>query len=471
MVLSLDLKDYITAALNTLPDPTTYSCRVVIGAPWSVPLCQEVQGEKIKHSGLVERLILVTQSIKKEDSAEPENILVFGLTAYEGFIEISKKSGQYITIIDKVDTSGFHKKTAGAKAVIQGYLCWRSQLNNSGNHLVYVFARAQPQYLFRMSSNNPLKRVLSDSHLIRWWKGVLSDPIFPTADQKDYVKSWFIPGLTRNETYSIDPLPSADWVWGTAYPQDSVASHVILQLPDDAKSRLLKTDSGELPVQHFLDILAHSEECGAGRRAGLFYLVSSKDGCDYPSLEEVLPGIKEELEYCQSDSSSNCSEPSVSQSEVESENSDSEEDESEDDEIEIASEDDNDNTDDEPSDGIEDEEIEDGDVIDVVLHSLMEDVNFSTIEDAISSTKFVDMLLDSLDVPVWVPSAHPSLIATSNNIDVAIKQDSGLTPTTLPTSHKRAAPFETTVNVLTPKRKSASNSTLPNDLISKKPRE
>ncbi|KAG0269907.1 hypothetical protein DFQ27_001456 [Actinomortierella ambigua] len=38
---------------------------------------------------------------------------------------------------------------------------------------LYVFARAQPQYLFAKSANNPLKRPLSDRGLVRWWKKMI----------------------------------------------------------------------------------------------------------------------------------------------------------------------------------------------------------------------------------------------------------------------------------------------------------
>ncbi|KAI0244474.1 hypothetical protein L0F63_001555 [Massospora cicadina] len=396
---------------------------------------------------------------------ELEQVSVFALTAYEGYMEIDKHKGEYLTIVDKVDTSGFREITAGAKLVIRGYLAWREQLNYAGNHLVYVFARAQPQYIFRKSSENPLKRVLSDSQLIRWWKEVLSSSLFLTAkvnpNSDELCKFWFIPGLTPDETHNIDPSPSSGWFWGTPYPEDSVAKQVIFQLPDDAKSRLITTESGELKVKHFLDVLSHSEECGSGRRTGLFYLASKKEGCAYPTLEDALPGIGQKL-VCNYDTASD-DQPELSESlvNVEEIDEDHAKDSDFEDEINLSDEEEFEQEEQEVDNGEASDEQGSNEALDSILSALMEDADFSTADEAFTSTKLINLVLDSLSVPIWTASPHPSLILSESASQSSLDRQkynksmgSEPAPANLLTPRKKNADSKlSSVNVLTPKRK------------------
>ncbi|KAL9936594.1 hypothetical protein V8E36_004662 [Tilletia maclaganii] len=90
---------------------------------------------------------------------------------------------------------------------------------------VHVLARAQRCYLFPDSDLNPVKRVLSDGGLIKWWRRTLSDSIF--ASQFEHVRAcndsngsqsesyklsispfYLMPGYSKYESHPLVPLPA-----------------------------------------------------------------------------------------------------------------------------------------------------------------------------------------------------------------------------------------------------------------------
>ncbi|KAI9276164.1 H3 K56 histone acetylation protein RTT109 [Sporodiniella umbellata] len=177
---------------------------------------------------------------------------VSGLEAYEYTLYKEDKVEQTIVYIAKVDAI---QKAGVTGQLIQAYLASLPSCS------VYVFARAQPQYLFAESAQ-PTKRILGDRELVCWWLYQLN---------KSSARSgwWFVPGIEDETSALIDVgarkrgwQPTLPWVYGTSYPPQVKAADVLPLFEDDAKSRFLKDHAqDEVSVSEFWDLLAFSEEC------------------------------------------------------------------------------------------------------------------------------------------------------------------------------------------------------------------
>ncbi|KAG0365978.1 hypothetical protein BGX24_003887 [Mortierella sp. AD032] len=188
---------------------------------------------------------------------------------------------------------------------------------------LYIFARAQPQYLFAESAKNPRKRVLDDRGLVRWWKNTAAsvyaeDVLASQSHEKEQEKEkggqttpgsssssrrrmkggktkvqgwWHIPGIeTDRQAHNViqSPSPTASttgtstppkFEWAYGYPdKDSkeLANALIPQFPDDPKSRMMQSPScqgGFVNIQTFWELAAIGEESGAGKITGFFRVV------------------------------------------------------------------------------------------------------------------------------------------------------------------------------------------------------
>ncbi|KAI7904821.1 histone acetylation protein-domain-containing protein [Cokeromyces recurvatus] len=222
------------------------------------PLIKKHEGETLcRH-----RLILV--------STESEGFLS-GLETYEYILsgkDVLKE--KYITYISKVDTTTTLKKYQGLTArIVQSYI---ASLPSSTS--VFVFARAQPQYLFAKSAENKLKSTLSDRDLVSWWLSVLNK----TPVECD--GWWSVPGIDDEGSALIEigarkrGWKSSElicWQYGVSYKPEDDANLVIPRFEDDAKSRLLKNNKQDkLTITEFWNLLAFGEECGSGKITGFF---------------------------------------------------------------------------------------------------------------------------------------------------------------------------------------------------------
>ncbi|KAK3832273.1 MAG: histone acetylation protein-domain-containing protein [Linnemannia elongata] len=188
---------------------------------------------------------------------------------------------------------------------------------------LYIFARAQPQYLFANSAKNPQKRVLDDRGLVRWWKNTAAsvyaesmDPSTtttttiqdqdqeqagrkPSGNRKTKVQGWWhIPGIeTERQAHNVIQSATAtnnsksfEWIYG--YPdKDSkeLANALIPQFPDDPKSRMMQSPScqgGFVNIRTFWELAAIGEESGAGKITGFFRIVEEDEGEDEGEEEE-----------------------------------------------------------------------------------------------------------------------------------------------------------------------------------------
>ncbi|KAI7895832.1 H3 K56 histone acetylation protein RTT109 [Mucor mucedo] len=199
-----------------------------------------------------------------------------GLESYEYVLKKDGEKDQHIVYISKVDTTSPFRGLTGR--IVQSYI---SSLPAGSS--IYVFARAQPQYLFAESADNQAKAVLSDRDLVSWWLHVLNKVPEKSSGW------WSVPGLDDESSALIEigarkrswkASDHINWKYGTSYDPHSKADLVIPRFEDDAKSRLLKSSVTEenLSVKDFWNLLAFGEECGSGKIAGFFQLEKEDDG-------------------------------------------------------------------------------------------------------------------------------------------------------------------------------------------------
>ncbi|KAF9571342.1 hypothetical protein EC968_000715 [Mortierella alpina] len=175
---------------------------------------------------------------------------------------------------------------------------------------LFVFARAQPQYLFAESVKNIGKRVLDDRGLVRWWKNMItsaydlpcSSPSTSTLSSSLTSKIqgwWLIPGIeterqalnviqskspsrtpvtaTSTTTGSPSLMPALSLHYGYSDKDSKEMAHTLIpQFPDDPKSRMMKSPScqgGFVDIKTFWELAAIGEESGAGKITGFFKVV------------------------------------------------------------------------------------------------------------------------------------------------------------------------------------------------------
>ncbi|TKA29531.1 hypothetical protein B0A50_03544 [Salinomyces thailandicus] len=175
--------------------------------------------------------------------------------------------------VSKADTTGYIPAHAPSKTkpLCRAFLTWLATEHRTRHPrrqlVVSLFARAQDQYLFPGSIENPAKHVLDDRRLIRWWAQVL-DPLLdlpqsdattsnpaPTADISAHL---VIPGHEPNELRSYFPKTShaLNRSWTPAHPLHELAATrigfdpitaatlpprcLLPRFPDDPKARFIQ---------------------------------------------------------------------------------------------------------------------------------------------------------------------------------------------------------------------------------------
>ena len=201
-----------------------------------------------------------------------------------------------------------------------------------------LFARANDQYLFPGSVENPGKHVSDDRQLVKWWCRVL-DPVlqhYPAAqDGNGEVTSQaylIIPGEDSITPYlpqrvRLDPSLKARWKHG--HPLLSLTRHptapprcLIPHFPDDPKARFLDELDDELPdnntssqnveaspskkgsghwksvrsLEQFWEMMAFRQECSSGRLVGFLWVVFASTTPE----EEAIGESQESVESQQS---------------------------------------------------------------------------------------------------------------------------------------------------------------------------
>ncbi|CAO3673559.1 unnamed protein product [Rhizopus microsporus] len=187
---------------------------------------------------------------------------ISGLETYEYTISKQDKI-EHMIYISKVDTTMTTEETRGVtRQLVLAYIA-----SLPSNSTVFVFARAQPQYLFANSAKNTDKVILSDRDLVSWWLHTLNKA--PNAEKG----WWFVPGVEDESSALIEIgarkrqwEAAFDWTYGSSYSPDAKAIDVIPRFEDDAKARFLKDHvDDDLSVKGFWELLAFSEECGLAK--------------------------------------------------------------------------------------------------------------------------------------------------------------------------------------------------------------
>lgn len=182
------------------------------------------------------RRLVFTKKLDSLDSCsvhffllKTQGIFALALEVYVFF------SNEYNTIfVSKADTSGFAKMNAkGVIAkILQGLIITAVPANRPVR--ICLSAKAQPQYLFARSSENPLKHLLNDQQLIRWWVQTLD---LAKDDLDAPVCRLWIPGLDEQITRKYLP---AGWEIGDIYSvKGQLALKCIPRFPDDPKTRFM----------------------------------------------------------------------------------------------------------------------------------------------------------------------------------------------------------------------------------------
>lgn len=263
-------------------------------------------------------------------------ILLFALEVF-----VYDEASLTTIFVSKADSTGYlyklprpadaHKdKRSLVKSISTAFLSHIISLQSAVGHedkkiVLSLFARAQDQYLFPGSIDNPHKHVLDDRELIKWWCRVV-DPLLVSNGHSRNAKMadahLIVPGCDERETRSFFPRApsppscphSRRGQWHYSYPlkdfcprPDAPPRCLVPRFEDDPKARFLfdldaeirKPDGTSFNPSHdsrtggegdsrsssvgewrsiktldqFWELMAFRQECSAGRLVGFLWLV------------------------------------------------------------------------------------------------------------------------------------------------------------------------------------------------------
>ncbi|OLL23939.1 Histone acetyltransferase rtt109 [Neolecta irregularis DAH-3] len=175
--------------------------------------------------------------------------------------------------VSKLDSSGYSPCSL-TRPLVQTSLrrVLRLHARKGVPNAIALFARAQPQYLFPKSSENPLKNTLDDQSLIKWWLRTL-DPF--VRSESLISANLLIPGFSPRETDLFLARDNNKWDKGFVFAQmhTAPALHLFANIPrflDDPKTRFLDEleSTGQLSTTSmaaFWELMAERQECASGR--------------------------------------------------------------------------------------------------------------------------------------------------------------------------------------------------------------
>lgn len=251
-------------------------------------------------------------------------VLVLGLevyvftTAWSTTIFVSKAdSTGYLSLLDL--PKGAPSPVREISSAFVSYLVQERRRNNVQT-VVSLFARAQNQYLFPGSVENPHKHVLDDRGLVKWWCRVLNsvmegqgtheDTIFRPSNKRgdwEQMKGYLVvPGVDAYELRAFLPrTPTTPSNWVLGHPLERISHFareydwvpprcLVPKFPDDPKSRfrdeldLEASKSAKYEEQglwrnietmeQFWDMMAYRQECSSGHMTGFIWVVLEPHG-------------------------------------------------------------------------------------------------------------------------------------------------------------------------------------------------
>ncbi|KAJ5113920.1 hypothetical protein N7456_002454 [Penicillium angulare] len=325
MAVDGDLGDLLA---KVLPTETELTVRHISSTPASCDaLFAAAPGQEPEATFCESHFLSVSIDSPNDDGAE---IIVFGM-------EVLVYNSAHLTTIfvSKADSTGLlhllklPQKVSVLRLVSHTFLSYLARTHQRpGVRLVIsLFARAQNQYLFPASIENPEKHVLDDRGLIKWWCRAV-DPILrenepesvsqetkPLDQTAEAAKAsatayLIVPGCDRFETRNFFPASFKSDAqdrprWLASYPLKQMVQDpsgpprsLVPRLPDDPKTRFLIDLDDELPepaegeeklvhngqwrsvrsLDQFWEMMSFRQECSAGRLVGFLWLVINPPG-------------------------------------------------------------------------------------------------------------------------------------------------------------------------------------------------
>lgn len=256
-------------------------------------------------------------------------------------VEVLIYTTEYLTtlFVSKADSTGYlyllnlpHGTPSPFRTIASTFLAFliENRRRPATKLVLSLFARAQDQYLFPGSIENPRKHVLTDRGLIKWWCQV-ADLILspnttarigtvlekqPTKDNPAGYRSQAflrVPGCDLYETRAFFPSeklknPSFSGRWKASDPlrilarSDTLPERCLIpRFPDDPKARFVDELDDELPkppsetvttssidqnsdrwrsvrsLEEFWEMMAFRQECSAGRLVGFLWVLIVPD--------------------------------------------------------------------------------------------------------------------------------------------------------------------------------------------------
>lgn len=255
-------------------------------------------------------------------------------------VEVLIYSTEHLTtlFVSKADSTGYlyllnlpRTTTSPLKTISTVFLSHLAEgRRRSDRRLVLsLFARAQNQYLFSGSVENPRKHVLDDRGLVKWWCHVV-DPILGAHERQN--EEWAakpkatvdggiarpcqgflrVPGYSAYETKVFFPKEDLENIaemnrWKVGDPLQELGQSIglperciIPRFPDDPKARFLDTLDEEIPdesatefqsqdisslsasagrwrsvksLDQFWEMMSFRQECSSGRLVGFLWAV------------------------------------------------------------------------------------------------------------------------------------------------------------------------------------------------------
>lgn len=189
------------------------------------------------------------------------------ICAIESSIYTIPSTSCSLVYVSKVDTTGLASTAISpTRTLVSSFLSFHLAHPPHGTERVrvHVFARAEDQYLFPGSIENPEKHRLDDKGLLRWWKATIAQAavepaVVATVSEARPAPQLFylVPRLSYAESLSYLPAPTdpnAKPVWTYGHPYSTLSSPLhpassapssaplpdhIPAFPDDPKARCL----------------------------------------------------------------------------------------------------------------------------------------------------------------------------------------------------------------------------------------
>lgn len=344
--MAADTSDSLyTRLASALPAQSSFHFYHVSTPPTkSDPLFAPAPGEKQQRTYCESHFLTV--SITPPDAAQvlvyAIEILIYTTTSLTTLFVAKADSTGYLAALK----AGPPSSRSAIRSLTSTFISWLAEnRQRPGVPLVVsLFARAQDQYLFPGSVENPGKHVLDDRQLVKWWCKTL-DPVLrdqhhqtlagEDSDAHAYV---IVPGFDKYETTSFfptsaraDPQEALKWHYG--HPLRDIAPNptapprcLVPHFPDDPKARYLDELDGEIPdlaisqtffspskrgrgmwksiktLEQFWETMAFRQECSSGRLVGFVWLVftptislgrSQNDSFDtQPSASPLEPDLQ-----------------------------------------------------------------------------------------------------------------------------------------------------------------------------------